>query len=176
MTLVNNSEIDLQKLLENTTMSTPDSFTKARRPQYKLSNESAAQRGQSSKPTAESAINDSDWDVISASQSTAEDSGCTASHSRHSRNRSHSLPELTAVNIQLHNMMTDLNAIAINERIWRRADQSKHSVVAKGTLTRCSELTIDLGEPYCPLTANMDDSDMKEMGAWIFDTQKPPMV
>lgn len=170
---VNNVDVDLQKLLENTTLSSSDSFTKARRPQLKPSNESAAQHDYSSKQTAKSSIEDfPDWDIISNSESTAEGSGCTASHSRHSPGPDN---KLTASNMKVHDLLSN-EMCAINERIWMREDQAKHSVLAKGTLTRCSEVTIDLGESYCLGTASMPDSDFKDVGAWTFDTLEPPMA
>lgn len=170
---VNDVDVDLQKLLENTTLSSSDSFTKARRPQLKPSNESAAQHDYSFKQTATGSAEDfPDWDIISTSESTAEGSGCTASHSRHGLSPGN---KLTASNMKVHDLLSN-EMCAINERIWMREDQAKHTVLVKRTLTRCSEVTIDLGETYCPGTASMPDSDIKDVGAWTFATLKPPMA
>ncbi|CAM1506920.1 Fc.00g065610.m01.CDS01 [Cosmosporella sp. VM-42] len=185
-------EVELNKLLEVATLSSADSFTKTRRPQYKPSNESAAQRGRSAEPAPAlapsiAAGGDEDWDMIRSNESTADGSGsgsgCTVTHRRPGTNATGVDAEAEAVddshlltlqNVQMLNRMN--NQLSVHERFMMHESQAKHSIMVRGTMTLVSENTIDLGgETYSPAGAHAPEGDIFAVGAWA-DPPMPPMA
>ena len=78
--------------------------------------------------------------------------------------------ELTHDKLQLHTMMSNNDAINITERIWMQG--SPRSVLAKkGTATRGSNDSIDLGSPWVPVGGS-HELDICGIGSWA-DMPRP---
>lgn len=164
------------------TLETTDQSARYRHPQYKRANESAAQRGQAITAKVDSLVRsingsvhhaepDTDWAFVTAGPSSDSNASDAPSSTAATVPAVH---ELTAMNIQLLDMMNDTSTV--QERIWRRAHDDKDAL-KKSSLkkhrrghaaTRFSEADGELlPEPWGPAMAAWSyDLELNAVGAW----------